>query len=107
MSAEYNLERIYELEDIIAEFRALEDQLSDMELGGLKSAGSQRWAGQKKKQFDQELEEAKGHFNHAKSQLSQAIADCHDRQYSLASGISWFKHPGLAAEAWGAIAESY
>lgn len=107
MSAEYNLERIYELEDAIAEFRAVKNGLSDMNLGDLKSAGSHKWAGQRKKQFNQELEEAKAHFNDAVNQVSQAISDCHSMQRSLAWDINPVKHPELSAEAWWAVMASY
>ncbi|MBS7576417.1 MULTISPECIES: hypothetical protein [unclassified Enterococcus] len=102
MSAQANLNKIYELDSAISKLKAVKTELSAFDMDKYKTAGSGQWAGQKANQFSDQLDSAKSSYSSAKQQIEDAISDCKSKQRSLAASIDAIKHPIISAQAWSA-----
>lgn len=102
MDAQGALNKIYELERAISQFNNIRNELGNYRIQTLARAGSGQWAGQQKKQYSHQLDDARLHLNQARNQVGQAISDCKSRQRALASMIDPIEHPLLSAQAWHA-----
>ncbi|GAB2023698.1 hypothetical protein RyT2_27760 [Pseudolactococcus yaeyamensis] len=103
MDPYYTLSRIQALATAITQFKHISSDLQNYRIQTLKKAGSGRWSGQKKNQYNDKLESAKSQLNRAKSSIEQSISECKSRQYSLVNTIDAVKHPDVVAQAWNVI----
>lgn len=99
----YTLSRIQELSTAISQFKCISNDLQNYHIQTLKKAGSDRWSGQKKNQYNEKLENAKSQLNQAKSRVEQSINDCRSRQFSLVHTIDAIMYPDMVAQAWNII----